>query len=159
MSETLRKEGFVERWSRVKREVVAGAVPPGTASPVVPDPDVLPSLESIATQGLEADFSAFMQAGVEEGVRRAAVQQLFRQPIFNVMDGLDVYIEDFNVYEPLLAADLPGLAHARSMLFPEPDTTAVVAAEEESVTAESAAVPAAESADETSDETSRGMPA
>lgn len=114
-----RKEAFLDRWSRVKREVKAGAVPPGTVETEVPR---LPSLEALATQGLEADFAPFMQKGVEEATRRAAIQQLFKQPVFNVMDGLDVYIEDFNIYEPLTAAELPGLAHARAMLFSEPET-------------------------------------
>lgn len=109
-------EDFLSRWSRRKREVRAGAVLPD-ARPAAAAP-VLPSLETLAAQGLEGDFSAFMQAGVEEGLRRAAIQQLFKQPVFNVMDGLDVYIEDFNVYEPLTAAELPGLAHARGILFP-----------------------------------------
>ena len=113
-----RKEAFLDRWSRVKREVRAGAVPPGTVETPAQAP-VLPSLEVLAAQGLDADFAAFMQKGVSEAARRAAIQQLFRQPVFNVMDGLDVYIEDFNIYEPLTAAELPGLAHARAMLFPE----------------------------------------
>ncbi len=113
-----RKEAFLDRWSRVKREVRAGAVPPGTVEVPAQAP-VLPSLEVLAAQGLDADFAAFMQKGVSEAARRAAIQQLFRQPVFNVMDGPDVYIEDFNIYEPLTAAELPGLAHARAMLFPE----------------------------------------
>lgn len=115
-----RKEAFLDRWSRVKREVKAGAVPPGTVVETTEAP-VLPTLESLAAQGLEADFAPFMQKGVEEATKRAAIQQLFKQPVFNVMDGLDVYIEDFNIYEPLTAAELPGLAHARAMLFPEPE--------------------------------------
>lgn len=115
-----RKEAFLNRWSRVKREVKAGAVPPGTVE-VPADKPVLPSLEALVAQGLEADFTPFMQQGVEAATKRAAIQQLFKQPVFNVMDGLDVYIEDFNIYEPLTAAELPGLAHARGLLFPELD--------------------------------------
>ena len=123
-----RKEAFLDRWSRVKREVKAGAVPPGTVAAPVETP-ALPTLEALAAQGLEADFAPFMQQGVEEATRRAAIQQLFRQPVFNVMDGLDVYIEDFNIYEPLTAAELPGLAHARAMLFPELEAEEKQAAE------------------------------
>lgn len=113
-----RKEAFLDRWSRVKREVEAGAVPPGTVAPTEEAP-VLPSLEVLAAQGLDADFAAFMQKGVSEVARRAAIQQLFKQPVFNVMDGLDVYIDDYNTFVPLTATELPGLAHARAMLFPE----------------------------------------
>ena len=134
-----RQEGFLDRWSRVKREVKGGAVPPGTVD-AVPAPE-LPSLETLAAQGMDADFSVFMQQGVDANVRRAAIQQLFKQPAFNVMDGLDVYIEDFNLYEALPAAELPGLAHARALLFPEPEpaeaaaTRADEAAAAETVTA------------------------
>lgn len=116
-SETLQSESFLSRWSRVKREVAAGAVPPGTVA--VAEPAVLPTLESLAAQGLEADYSVFMQGAVEEVVKRAAIQQLFKAPIFNVMDGLDVYIEDFNVFEPLLASEVSGLSHAVDMLNAE----------------------------------------
>ncbi|HTJ95911.1 MAG TPA: DUF3306 domain-containing protein, partial [Rhodocyclaceae bacterium] len=72
---------------------------------------------------------AFMHAEVEEGVRRVAIQQLFKQPVFNVMDGLDVYIDDYSIFEPIAASELAGLSHARSMLFPE--QTAEVKAEAE----------------------------
>lgn len=113
-----RREAFLDRWSRVKREVEAGAVPPGTVEPTE-EASVLPSLEVLAAQGLDADFAAFMQKGVSEVARRAAIQQLFKQPVFNVMDGLDVYIDDYNTFVPLTAAELPGLAHARAILFPE----------------------------------------
>ena len=113
-----RTEAFLDRWSRVKREVKGGAVPPGTVETTTEAVE-LPSLDTLVAQGLDADFAPFMQKGVAEATKRAAIQQLFRQPVFNVMDGLDVYIEDFNIYEPLTAAELPGLAHARAMLFPE----------------------------------------
>ena len=122
------KEIFLSRWSRVKREVAAGAVPPNTVAAET-NAAPLPSLETLAEQGMDADFSAFMHAQVEEGVRRVAIQQLFRQPVFNVMDGLDVYIDDYSVFEPLLASELPNLAHARSLLFPELEQAEKLAAE------------------------------
>jgi hypothetical protein len=120
-----RQEGFLDRWSRVKREVKGGAVPPGTvATNAAPEPPSLERLaEEIAQKGMDADFSAFMQQGVDAGVRRTAIQQLFKQPAFNVMDGLDVYIENFNLYEALPASELPGIAHARALLFPELEQT------------------------------------
>ncbi len=130
MSDTLHlhKEDFLRRWSRVKREVAAGAIPPGTVPTAAEAP--LPSLETLAEQGLEGDFSAFMQTQVDEGVRRLAIQQLFRQPVFNVMDGLDVYIDDYSVFEPIAASELAGLSHARSMLFPELEQTEQLAQEQ-----------------------------
>jgi len=126
-------EGFLSRWSRVKTETVAGAVPPGTVAGVkAPEPPSLAQLaEEVAHKGLDADFAPFMQAGVEEAVRRTAIQQLFKQPVFNVMDGLDVYIEDFNAFEPIAAETLPTLTHARAILFPEQAQT--VAAETDAI--------------------------
>ena len=36
-----------------------------------------------------------------EDVRRAALKKLFSDPRFNVMDGLDVYIDDYSKTEPI----------------------------------------------------------
>src|SRR5690606_24143638 len=47
-----------------------------------------PPIDSLTPQ---SDFSPFMQAGVDAATRNAALAQLFRDPHFNVMDGLDVY--------------------------------------------------------------------
>jgi len=44
-----------------------------------------------------------MQPGVDEDVKRAAIKKLFTDPHFNVMDGLDVYIDDYTNFEPLPA--------------------------------------------------------
>lgn len=115
-------EGFLRRWSRLKQETHGGAVPAGTvAAPKENAP--LPTLDELAEQGLEADFTAFMHDKVEASLRGAALKQLFHLPAFNVMDGLDVYIDDYSIYEPIAAEMLPNLAHARAMLFPA-DTSA-----------------------------------
>jgi hypothetical protein len=42
-----------------------------------------------------------MQAEVDPGVRRQALKTLFQDPQFNVMDGLDVYIDDYSKPDPL----------------------------------------------------------
>jgi hypothetical protein len=42
-----------------------------------------------------------MQADVDPGVRRAALKKLFADPRFNVMDGLDTYIDDYSKPDPL----------------------------------------------------------
>lgn len=138
-------EGFLSRWSRVKTESLAGAVPPGTMTGVKTTevPSLVQLAEEIAHKGLDADFVPFMQAGVEEAMRRTAIQQLFKQPVFNVMDGLDVYIENFNVFEPIAAETLPTLAHARAILSFEQVQTA---AEESPPTAGPADLPSAEDA-------------
>jgi hypothetical protein len=42
-----------------------------------------------------------MQPGVDPGVKREALKTLLRDPRFNVMDGLDVYIDDYSKPDPL----------------------------------------------------------
>jgi hypothetical protein len=42
-----------------------------------------------------------MKPDVDPGVRREAMKVLMRDPRFNVMDGLDVYIDDYSKPDPL----------------------------------------------------------
>jgi hypothetical protein len=42
-----------------------------------------------------------MKAEVDPETRRAALRTLFSDPRFNVMDGLDVYIDDYSKPDPL----------------------------------------------------------
>lgn len=69
-------------------------------------PIELPSIESLTPQ---SDFRPFMQAGVDAATRSAALRKLFADPHFNVMDGLDVYIDDYNKTEPIPPAMLAKL--------------------------------------------------
>ena len=80
----------------------------------------LPPVEQL---NFESDFTAFMQSKVvEEGVKRAALKKLFADPRFNVMDGLDTYIDDYSIEDPISPELLEQLQHARRTLFgPEPD--------------------------------------
>lgn len=48
-----------------------------------------------------ADVSAFMAKGVNEALRRRALKSLFQDPRFNVMDGMDVYIDDYSIPDPM----------------------------------------------------------
>lgn len=72
----------------------------------------LPSIDSLTPQ---SDFRPFMQAGVDAATRNAALAQLFRDPHFNVMDGLDVYIDDYNKTEPIPPAMLAKLRQLHSI--------------------------------------------
>ena len=115
------KEAFLSRWSRVKREAVAEAAKPVPATPAVEVPEKpLPPVDQL---NFESDFTAFMQSKVvEEGVKRAALKKLFADPRFNVMDGLDTYIDDYSIEDPISPELLEQLQHARRTLFgPEPD--------------------------------------
>jgi hypothetical protein len=161
-----RAGGFLGRWSRLKREAAqdAAALPepvpppvPAAATDAATPPAELPPLESL---DFESDYRGFLGARVDEGLKRAALSRLFHTPHFNTMDGLDVYIEDFNVFEPLPASMVAQLAHARETLSPTlpegwltPDAPAVreEVAHEEVTPAQPAidsAVPAADRAPE-----------
>ncbi len=141
MSRT-KKEGFLSRWSRRKQESVSenGDVSGATLSvneestadrsPALNDqaaekpegeaPLQLPPLDEL---GPDSDFQAFMDPRVDETVRRAALKTLFRDPAFNITDGLDVYAEDYTKLEKLTPAMVAALRYAQRSLFGEQDQT------------------------------------
>jgi hypothetical protein len=107
------RDDFLSRWSRRKHQSRRGEVeeaPKGTppapvaAVPVAPEepkpPEPLPPVESLTP---ESDFTPFMRKGIDPGLRQQALRTLFRDPRFNVMDGLDVYIDDFSKPDPIPA--------------------------------------------------------
>ena len=109
------KQDFLRRWSRLKRESAA-------QKPVVQEqPPQLPPLDSLS---FESDFKAFMHSKVEESVKRAALMKLFSDPRFNVMDGLDTYIDDYSKADPIPQELLARLDHARQTLFGAQDKEA-----------------------------------
>jgi hypothetical protein len=112
--ETDRQETFFARWSRVKTQAreESAAPPAPMAQPRVEDetPPELPPVEELT---LESDFSGFFHPKVDEDVRRKALRKLFSEPHFNVMDGLDVYIDDYSKTEPIPATMLAGLQQAQ----------------------------------------------
>jgi hypothetical protein len=101
------EHNFLRRWSRLKRQPPEVSVAPAE----------LPALEALT---YESDFGAFMRAKVDEGVKRAALKKLFSDPRFNVMDGLDVYIDDYSIEDPIPPGMLAQLQHARTTLFGPP---------------------------------------
>lgn len=58
----------------------------------------MPPLDSLTA---DSDVSGFLSPRVSEALRKAALQRLFQQPEFNVMDGLDDYCEDYRNFKPL----------------------------------------------------------
>ena len=66
--------------------------PPAEATPP------LPPVESLT---IDSDFTAFLQPQVDERLKRQALKKLFRDPHFNVMDGLDIYIDDYSKPDPI----------------------------------------------------------
>ncbi|WP_229483209.1 DUF3306 domain-containing protein [Massilia horti] len=131
------EEGFLRRWSRMKAQGGAPTeadeverldlsplaqttphppVAPNSQAPAGGQPS--PTLEDVATLTADADFSDFVSQGVDKAVQRLAMKKLFSDPHFHVMDGLDVYIDDYTKSEQIPAAMLAQLAHARSVFGP-----------------------------------------
>jgi hypothetical protein len=108
------KQDFLRRWSRLKNEAAAAPVP---RKEIVEPPVELPPLDSLT---FESDFKAFMGAKVEQSVKRAALKKLFADPRFNVMDGLDTYIDDYTKSDPISDELLSQLEHARRTLMGPP---------------------------------------
>lgn len=109
------QEPFFDRWSRRKAEAKQEARPPAReqdAAAKSPPPD-LPPVEKLT---FESDYRAFFHPKVGEDTRRAALKKLFSNPHFNVMDGLDVYIDDYSKTEPIPAAMLASLKQAQNIL-------------------------------------------
>lgn len=114
---------FFDRWSRNRTGPVVGpAAPAGPPAPAVEAPPAAalppPTLEDVAALGHDADLRRFVQPGVDETVRRSAMKKIFTDPHFNVMDGLDIYIGDYNTYEPMSAAMVAMLVHGKQLLDP-----------------------------------------
>ena len=115
-------DNFLHRWSRRKhasaRTVTAPAEPQPVAAPaVVPAASVAPApveakpLPPVESLSLASDFKPFLAEKVDEAVKRAALRKLFTDPHFNVMDGLDTYIDDYSKADPLPEGLLDRLAN------------------------------------------------
>ena len=70
------------------------------AEPLEP-PQALLSLDDVKLLTKESDFTPFMARNVGPEVRNAAMKKLFTDPHFNIMDGLDIYIDDYSVADPI----------------------------------------------------------
>lgn len=112
-----KKEAFLSRWSRLKQQAkeqpVSAPAPSRTPEKATSPPPELPPLEKLT---LESDYRGFFHPKVDENLRRAALKKLFSDPHFNVMDGLDVYIEDYSKSDPLPAVLLAQLRQAQKIL-------------------------------------------
>jgi len=124
--------GFLSRWSRRKAELRSGVatVPP---VPPVPEPAVVavappapvaeqqpnpaappaPTMDDVALLTRDADFSRFVAPSVDGDVKNAALKKLFTDPHFNVMDGLDTYIDDYGKPDPIPASMLRQMVQSR----------------------------------------------
>ena len=126
-----RDDGFLARWSKRKAALREGR--PLAPEPVAPTPPASapaeavaaapsaaveappanaesapppPTLDDVAQLTRESDFRRFVAPDVDPTVRNAALKKLFADPQFNVMDGLDTYIDDYGKPDPLPASML-----------------------------------------------------
>jgi hypothetical protein len=78
-------------------------------------------LPPIASLSFDSDFSAFLQPKVADALKRQALRKLFSDPRFNVMDGLDTYIDDYSIPDPISADEVRGMVQSR-YIFDPPQT-------------------------------------
>lgn len=111
-------DNFLARWSRRKRASTAGperpvadanapkgVIPPSSAPPASQPsaetpPPPLPPVESLTP---ESDFTPFMRPEVDPDLRQRALRALFRDPGFDVVDAMNVYIDDYSKPDPIPA--------------------------------------------------------
>lgn len=137
---------FFSRWSRRKQEAAKGLplqepeplevrttsapdqAAPSASQSIAATPEAfataepLPTLEDAQALAPGSELGAFMRQGVPAEVRNLAVKKLFADPHFNVMDGLDIYIGDYNTPDPLPAGMLQKMASAQFMNLVPPES-------------------------------------
>lgn len=91
---------------------------PAAAGPAAPP---APTLDDVALLRSDADFSPFVRQGVAPEVKNAALRKLFSDPHFNVMDGLDIYIDDYGKPDPLPAGMLRQMVGSQLLGLFEPE--------------------------------------
>ncbi len=128
-------DAFLGRWARRKRVARAGGDPDAQASEQPADADVLantaPSvaeapladddsqppeltdedMPAVDTIDENTDMSGFLSPKVSEAVKKAALRKFFHSPLFNIVDGLDDYDDDFRNFEALgdiITSDMRG---------------------------------------------------
>jgi len=99
---------FLARWSRLKKAAETAS------SAEIPDGETL-----LANLGPDSDFGQFMRQEISEEIRRKAMKTLFADPHFNVMDGLDIYIDDYSISEPI-PDEMMALLNQTRALFENP---------------------------------------
>lgn len=109
-------EEFLSRWSRRKKEA---REQPADPKPVVVTPanqETAPVLPPVEGLNMDSDFRGFLNSKVDESLRRAALNKLFHEPHFNVMDGLDTYIDDYSISDPIPEAMLKTMKQAQDII-------------------------------------------
>jgi hypothetical protein len=105
-----KKEAFLDRWSRLKKEERKAELPAKEEKPAPP----LPSVDKLSP---ESDFSPFMHPKVQDALRRVALKKLFSDPHFNIPDPYAPYSRAFPVGDPIAPELLATLKQAEQLVF------------------------------------------
>ena len=145
------ENNFLSRWSRKKAGLTEETTSAPSTAPLAKPPEPLleevnkeanqetsapdlvqqpppPTIEDVEKIDVKApDFSAFMRPDVDPLVQQAALKKMFSDPHFNVMDGLDIYIDDYTKSDPIpldmltrmQQSELLGLFKSAEELYPD----------------------------------------
>jgi hypothetical protein len=138
-------DGFLGRWSKRKLDVKEGRAVEAEpdVSPALPSPQPSPAsgrgsedaglapsvpsipppltLDDVKVLTGESDFARFVAPDVAPEVKNAAMRKLFADPRYNVMDGMDVYIDDYSQPDPIPRDMLRKMASAGVLRLFEDD--------------------------------------
>lgn len=125
-------DNFLSRWSKRKLEVreqekLADTTPvkPESTMPAalanetlaIEQPELpLPTEADLLAVEQGGDIKAFMVDKVSKELKNKAFKALFSRPEFNVMDGLDIYIDDYNKFTPLSQEDIGKMTLSKQLL-------------------------------------------
>jgi hypothetical protein len=116
------REPFLSRWSRRKLETKEAA-PASAENAAGPHPAAAPPALAAEPPAAEAQqtgtpgYREYFDPQVDESLRRTALKKLFSEPQFNVMDGLDTYIDDYSKPDPIPEAMLRRMNQAKDLLL------------------------------------------
>ncbi len=145
------ENNFLSRWSRKKAGLTEETTSAPSTAPIAKVPEPLleeankeanqetsapdlvqqpppPTIEDVEKIDVKSpDFSAFMRPDVDPLVQQAALKKMFSDPHFNVMDGLDIYIDDYTKSDPIpldmlkrmQQSELLGLFKSAEELYPD----------------------------------------
>ncbi|MEO7158986.1 MAG: DUF3306 domain-containing protein [Polaromonas sp.] len=164
------RQGFLGRWARRKTDALQGRALEEPAAPVKPGPvgglaaaqlpaDAAPadapapgpeaaapekvlSLDDVRQLTQDSDFTPFMARNVGPEVRNAAMKKLFADPHYNVMDGLDIYIDDYSKSDPIPEAMLRQMMGSKLLKIFDDDKEDGADQESAAMQGEAASVPA-----------------
>lgn len=126
-------DGFLSRWSQRKlaaKSTASADLSPGAnphpsdsvlpqeapLTPPVSESMPLPTEADLEQVKQGGDIAAFLVSKVSAELKNKAFKTLFSRPEFNQMDGLDIYIDDYNVFTPMTAEDVGKMSMSKQLL-------------------------------------------